>query len=217
MTPRLATPTPLQLFHHPGSSCSRRVALTALLLELPIEHRLIDLHAPRSRDLLATMNPNKKIPVLVEGDFVLWESHAIMQYLCSKVTGQTLYPSAAKARANVDRWLFWIAQHLSPPIGAINFERMIKRFLHAGDPDGTVIAGNEVQFRSAAALLEQVLDARSWVAGDTMTLADLSLAAALMHAEVTQLPVADYPHLAKLVTRIYALPEWTATAAASAA
>ncbi|HWG68591.1 MAG TPA: glutathione S-transferase N-terminal domain-containing protein, partial [Steroidobacteraceae bacterium] len=58
-------------------------------------------------DYLA-MNPNGRIPTLVDGDFVLWESNSIMRYLALAYRPQsTLYPSAPRRRAAVDRWLDW--------------------------------------------------------------------------------------------------------------
>ena len=215
MTTHQATNSTLQLFHHPASSCSRRVAITARLLELPIEDHFIELADMRTRAQLAPLNPNRKIPVLVDGDFVLWESHAIMTYLCSKVPGQTLYPTEAKARANVDRWLYWISSHLAPPVGTLNFERMIKKIVGAGAPDAEIVARNEVQFRIGAAILEAQLAQRPWVCGATMTLADISLGAQLMHAPSTQLPVAEYPNVARLAAAIQALPAWAETARAA--
>src|SRR5665647_1659162 len=58
-------------------------------------------------DYLA-MNPNGRVPTLVDGDFVLWESNSIMRYLALvHGGGTTLYPSAPKVRAGLERWLDW--------------------------------------------------------------------------------------------------------------
>ena len=55
-----------------------------------------------------TMNPNGRVPTLVDGDFVLWESNSIMRYLVRAYAPQsTLYPHAPKVRSGVDRWLDW--------------------------------------------------------------------------------------------------------------
>src|SRR5262245_1014734 len=114
----------MRLHHNPMSSSSRRVTVTADLLGMKLDERLIDLPVPEQRAALAALNPNAKIPVLEDGDFVLWESHAIMQYLCDHAPGQLLYPRELQARADVNRWLFWISHHLSPVVGAIGYERM---------------------------------------------------------------------------------------------
>jgi glutathione S-transferase len=61
------------------------------------------------------MNPNGRVPTLVDGDFVLWESNSIMRYLVRAYRPQsTLYPQAPKVRAGVDRWLDWTLSTLQP-------------------------------------------------------------------------------------------------------
>ncbi len=60
---------------------------------------------------MAAVNPNTKVPVLVDGDFVLWESSAINAYLCSKAPGQMLLPTDPRELAEVNRWLLWTTAH----------------------------------------------------------------------------------------------------------
>ena len=103
----------MRLYHHPMSSNARRALMTAIHLGLPLELAEVDLMNADDRRRLAELNPNGKVPVLADGDFLLWESCAIMQYLAEQVPGQTIYPQAPQARADVNRWLFWAAQHLS--------------------------------------------------------------------------------------------------------
>ena len=62
-----------------------------------------------------TMNPNGRVPTLVDGDFVLWESNSIMRYLCLAYgKGTPIYPDAPKSRAAVDRWLDWTLSTVQP-------------------------------------------------------------------------------------------------------
>ena len=81
----------MRLYYHPRSTCSRRVLITADHLGCPLELVPVDLfqgaqHAPE----FASLNPNHKVPVLVDGSFVLWESYAIMQYLADMTPGQIM-------------------------------------------------------------------------------------------------------------------------------
>src|SRR6201999_1105291 len=65
-------------------------------------------------DYLA-MNPNGRVPTLVDGDFVLWESNSIMRYLCLAYgKGTPICPDAPKRRAGVDRWLDWTLSTVQP-------------------------------------------------------------------------------------------------------
>jgi glutathione S-transferase len=86
--------------------------------ELDLSYRRIDAGMQFGRnddaDYLA-MNPNGRVPTLVDGDFVLWESNSIMRYLTlAYAPGSTLYPAGPKLRASVDRWLDWSLSTLQP-------------------------------------------------------------------------------------------------------
>ena len=75
----------MKLYVHPMSSNARRAQMTAILLGTPIETVFIDLQkgAQRNPEYLA-LNPNGRVPTLVDGDFALWESLAIMEYVAEK-------------------------------------------------------------------------------------------------------------------------------------
>lgn len=203
----------MKLYHHPMSSSARRVALTVSQLGIDVEHRLIDLRSADDRAALVAVNPNNKIPVLVDDDFVLWESHAIMAYLCAKAPGQTLYPEASRARADVDRWLHWTASHLAPAVGSISFEKLWKKMMGGGDADPAIVARHEVFLRAAAKVLDAHLERRQWVVGDSLTLADFSIVSTLMYRKPTALPLEEYSNVLALVARVEALPAWQSTEA----
>ena len=60
------------------------------------------------------MNPNAMIPVVQDGDFILWESNTIIRYLANRYGGEHLYPPEPQARARVDQWMDWQASDLNP-------------------------------------------------------------------------------------------------------
>src|SRR5580698_2908951 len=98
----------MKLFHHPMSANARRAVMTALHLRAPVDLVFVDLAKGAQREpQFLRRNPNGKVPVLEDDGFLLWESHAIMQYLAEKTPGQTLYPEGHRDRADVNRWLFW--------------------------------------------------------------------------------------------------------------
>jgi glutathione S-transferase len=201
--------TATRLHYDNRSSSSRRVSVTVAHLGIQLEHQHVDLMT--DRPALAKLNPNVKIPVLEQGDFVLWESHAIMQYLCERTPGQQLYPSEPRARADVQRWLFWISAHLSGAVGGIAFEKMWKRLVGAGDPDPARIAQHEQVWHQLAKVADAHLADRTWLSGSAVTLADLSLAGTLMYAPRIELPLAPYPRVQALLDRVHALPAWQQT------
>jgi glutathione S-transferase len=60
------------------------------------------------------LNPNGRVPTLEEGEFILWESNAIMRYFCESHGGEALYPADPRTRADINRWLDWSLSILSP-------------------------------------------------------------------------------------------------------
>ena len=94
----------MRLYHHPYSFNARRAVMTALHLKSPVELVFVDLAKGEQRQSqFLKLNPNHKVPVLEDDGFVLWESHAIMQYLADKTPRQTLYPTETRARAGLVR------------------------------------------------------------------------------------------------------------------
>src|SRR5207244_880590 len=134
--------------------------------------------AHRSLDYLR-FNPNGRVPVLDDDGFVLWESHAIMQYLADATPGQTIFPNERRARADVVRWMFWCSHHFAQGIGVLNRERWVKKMIGLGDPDPSEVARGEALVKDFGAILDAHLARRTWISGDDLSLADLSIAAEL--------------------------------------
>jgi glutathione S-transferase len=121
------------------------------------------------------MNPNGRIPTLVHGDFVLWESNSIMRYLAlAYAPDSPLYPQAPKLRASVDRWLDWTLSTLQPVERPV-FWGLVRTPVEARDMA-------MIQKDADAAAIEwRIVDAqlatRRFIAGDDFTLADIALGA----------------------------------------
>src|SRR5574337_1935568 len=127
----------MKLYYSPLSSNSRKVRMVAALLDISLELHNVELPKGEQRTpQYLAINPMGKVPVLVDGDFVLPESAAIMIYLAESKPGNTLYPADRHARAEVNRWLFWAANHFSPAAVALVFEKFLKKkFFNGDDPD----------------------------------------------------------------------------------
>src|SRR5437763_1431062 len=84
----------------------------AVLLELGIPYEQIEVDMSkgdnRTPEYLA-LNPNGKVPMLVDRDLVIWESRAINAYLAALYPERNLYPADIKVRAKVDQWSYWQA------------------------------------------------------------------------------------------------------------
>jgi glutathione S-transferase len=203
----------LRLHHHPFSSSARRAVMVVHHLGLPVELVLVkDLRDPEERNKLALLNPNVKIPVLEHGLFSLWESNAIMAYLADQAPGQTLYPTELRARADVNRWLFWSAQHLSPALGVLTWENWMKGSFGAGERDAREAARGERDWATFATVLDQQFATGvPWVTGDLLSIADFSLATPLMRVREASIPLAKYPRLQAWFERVQELDAWRRT------
>ena len=205
----------MRLYYHPLSSNARRALLTAHHLGIDLELIALDLaHGEHKSADYLRLNPNGRIPTLIDGDFHLWESHAIMQYLADTSPAQDIYPRDIAARADINRWLFWSASHFAPSAAMIIRERVSKKVLaDPAGPDPIEIARGEAQFSAAASLLERRLADQKWIAQGRLTLADFSIAAPLMHAEAAQLPLAQFETVQAWFARIKASDAWKKTSA----
>jgi glutathione S-transferase len=202
----------MHLYYSPISSNARRVTMVADHLGMKLDLVEINLANAGDRRRLSEVNPQGKIPVLLDDGFVLTESCAIMQYLADSKPGQTLYPQDPLARADVNRWLFWSAQHFSPAIGIFGWQNMWKKVVEGLDADPVELArGTREIERFGAALDAHLADGRQWLCGEQLSLADYAVAAPLMYAERARVPVGQYANLLAWFDRVQQLPAWRNT------
>jgi len=190
----------------------RRARLTAAVLGLELEEKVLDFTKGEHKnpEYLA-LNPNGQVPTLVDGDFVLTESRAIMQYLASKKPESTLVPSDGQGRADVIRWQFWDSSHFSPQVGTVVFQKVLKKMFGMGEPDAAKVDEALANFHRFAAVLDKRLDGKKYIVGDSLTIADLTLASSLMYAKQAELPLADFPNVEAWFSRITTMDAWKKT------
>jgi glutathione S-transferase len=148
------------------------------LRELELNHERIDAGMQHGRnheaDYLA-MNPNGRIPTLVDGDFVLWESNSIMRYLCMAYgEGAPIYPQDAKPRAAVDRWLDWTLSTLQPVDRPV-FWALVRT--PVAQRDMTAIQRDADAAAEVWRIVDRQLATRRFIEGDQFTLADIAIGA----------------------------------------
>jgi glutathione S-transferase len=202
----------MKLFYNPMSPNVRRVRLTAAVLGLHLEETKLDFAKGehKSPEYLA-LNANGAVPTLVDGDYVLTESRAIMQYLASKKPEAGLLPRDEAARADVTRWQFWDASHFSPNLATLAFERVLKGMLGMGDPDQRKIDDALGNFRRFAAVLNKRLEGKPYVVENRLTLADLTLASSMMYSKQADVPLADFSNVQSWFSRVSELDAWKKT------
>jgi glutathione S-transferase len=163
----------IKLWGRVTSSNVKKVLWVAYDLELAIERvdaggkfGVVDTPAYRA------LNPNGRVPTIEDGDFVLWESNAIMRYLCDQYGGAALYPADPRRRADIDRWLDWSLSVLVAPDTRV-FLATIR--VPEEKHDRAQIAKLTEAAGAAYGILEQHLAGRKYAAGDHFSLADIAL------------------------------------------
>lgn len=198
----------MRLHVHPASYNARRARAVVHHLQLPVQIVTCDLMSgAQQQPAFLALNPNGKVPTLEDGDFVLWESMAIMQYLASQ-TPNSLWPENARARADITRWQAWDLAQYGRCADVFLFENVLKGLFGLGPPNPDALAQAGQRMRGHLAVLEQQLSRHPWVCGDTLTLADFSLAGSHETALAAGAPVADAPHVRRWIEAVQALPSW---------
>jgi glutathione S-transferase len=195
---------------HNSNNC-RRVNATIQHLGIDAEVVEMDMADLKKPEFLA-INPNGKVPTLVDGDFKLWESRSMMQYVASKKPGNALWPNDPKLQADIARWQFWEASHLSKGTGAFAFEKLFKKIFMKLDADPVALAAGEKEWHTFAPVLNAHLETHKWLVGDALTLADFSVGACFNFAEPSGLPWDDYKQIKAWWSRLGEIPAWKNTA-----
>ena len=202
----------MQIYADPITGNCRKVLAGMDFLDAPYERVHVDYFKGEQKEPGYTaINPNASVPAMQDGDFVLWESNAILQYVADKLGRDSAYPRDLRARADINRWLLWESSSWFPSTYVFLVENCVKPLLGAA-PDPAVLDAQAAQFHKLAGILDARLAQSTWVCGDAPTIADIALAAPMhLHAE-QKLPLADHPHLRRWMTeQIEALPSWHKT------
>jgi glutathione S-transferase len=159
-----------------------------------------------------SLNPNASIPAMVDGDFVLWESNAILQYAADRNGATSAYPTDLRTRADVNRWLLWESSSWFPSCYVFLVENCVKPLL-GGAADPAVLEAQAANFRKLADILDARLARHDWVAGTkTPTIADIALASPMHLHGWQQLPLGDHPNLRRwMLERVEPLACWRRT------
>jgi glutathione S-transferase len=198
----------MKLYNSPGSPNALRAR--AVVFELGLDPEIIDVNIGngdnRKPDYLK-LNPNGKVPLLVDGEIVIWESRAINAYLASKYPKAGLYPTELVTRAHIDQWSYWQAIHLGPAMQRVHYERVQKKGFGRGEPDESTIVGELKTVAEHLAILEGALAGKEWIAG-SLSIADFALATTFMLRKSGQLGVEAYPNVTAWIDRLESRLSW---------
>lgn len=190
----------LKIYADPITVNCRKVLAGLELVGTDFEVVAVDYFAGghTAADYLA-LNPNGTLPTATDGNFVLWESNAILQYAAEKAGNTNAYPSEPQTRADINRWLLWESSSWFPCCYQFLVENCAKPLMGA-DTDEAVLAEATEKFHKLAAILDARLDGQDWLCGDAPTIADIAVAAPIhMHGEA-KIPLAAHANLERWMT-----------------
>ncbi|XP_015793544.1 glutathione S-transferase 1-like [Tetranychus urticae] len=178
----------LELYQLPMSAPCRQVMMVGKILNLSFDTKpLYLMKGEHLQPEFLKINPFHCIPTLVDDGFALWESRAIMTYLVNKYAPESsLYPKDVKARATVERWLYWDTGSLYATLFSYYFPIIqgIKP-----DPAIATLFMDKVQF------LDEALANTKYLCGDTVTLADLSVLSTITAAKGADLDLSTFKNV----------------------
>ncbi|CAH0546308.1 unnamed protein product [Brassicogethes aeneus] len=160
----------ISLYYTPLSPPARAVIMTAEILGIDLDKKLVDMgKGEHLSEKFKKLNPQHTLPTLVDGEIVIWDSHAIITYLARKYgKDDSLYPKDFAKRALVDQRLHFEGSVVFPTI-----RHIVRSMLFKGQK--TITQEQLDNVNEALNFLNTFLENQQFVAGDTLTLADISL------------------------------------------
>ena len=150
------------------------------------------------------LNPNAMVPVLIDGDLVLWESNVIVRYLSARYAAvDTLYPSDLQRRFDAERWMDWQQTTLNPA-GSPAFKQLFRTPPEQRQP--ALIEASRAAMAPLVDLLNTHLATRTWLLGERFTMADIPVACDVHRWWGLPLPTPHAPHVQRWFNAILARP-----------
>ncbi len=200
----------MQLYTTSWSANCVKVHAVASFLGVNLQMERVNVYEGEGqRTEFLEINPQGTVPVLRDGDLVLSESNAIIQYLARQSPKQGLWPSDAKAHAQMNRWMFWEAARWQPAVGKMLGPYVAMR-LGISDAFNVEVDWLDGDFAGVAGTLEDHLSQHAFLGGQQIGLADFSVAAMLMYTHDLTFPADRFPYVAQWYANISGRWAWWA-------
>ena len=193
----------MKLYGTPGSRALRSIWAAE---EVGVDYELIPtsfLEESKTSEYLA-INPNGRVPALVDGDLVLFESMAINLYL-AKTYGGKLYPNDPHDEARAIQWTIWGMTELEPHLIPMVLHKV---FLPEDQRDPAVVTSAEAAVERPLGVLDAQLSDREYLLGGDFSIADLNLAGALSTANFAKFDISKFENVARWMSRCTGRPSF---------
>jgi glutathione S-transferase len=202
----------MKLYMHPVSTTSRTILLFVAESGIDLDLQIVDLFkGEHLQPAYTAINPSQMVPVLVDGDFHLTESSAILKYLADKIRSPA-YPTDPKKRAKVNEMMDWLNSNLYRDFAyGLVYSQV---YPHHRRPDAGVQAGTIAWGKEKAKGWLKILDAeligpkRRFLCGDEISLADYLGAPMLTAGALVGCDFSPWPNVARWLGAMKALPSW---------
>ncbi|HEY5634730.1 MAG TPA: glutathione S-transferase family protein [Burkholderiaceae bacterium] len=202
----------MKLYMHPVSTATRPVRLLIKENGIACDEVVVDiLTGAHYQEPYASLNPNRLVPMLEDGDFRLTESSAILKYLAD-VNNLPSYPKDPKKRAKVNEAMDWINTQLYSALGyGVVYPQLFPHHKRPGDEvqAGTIAWGQEGAKKWLQVLNDHWLGGgKKYLCGDEITIADYFGASIVSIGELVGSDFANYPNVKAWLARLKALKSW---------
>jgi glutathione S-transferase len=179
-----------------GVRQSRAMRSLWALEEIGVPYQNVPTHFATDAKLpdFLVINPNGRIPALVDGDVTLFESMAINLYLAKKYDKQGLYPKSAADEARAIQWSFWGMTETEQALLQVLMNRV---FLPEPQRDEAAAKAGEEKLAQPLRVLDGALSGRKYLLGDAFTIADLNVASVLAWAMLAKVDLSKTPNAAR--------------------
>src|SRR6478672_9461567 len=191
-----------------GNVRSRAMRCLWMLEEVGEPYQLIE-KSTRAEDLQSAdyirLNPNARIPTLVDGDVVLWESMAINLYLAQKYEGP-MHCAGPEVLGLAAQWSFWaILEMQALLLDLLQHRALLPEFAR----DASYAERDELLLRKPLEVLNNALNGRDHLVGGNFTVADLNVASILVWGKMGRLDLSAHPDVARWLDSCLARPAYS--------
>ena len=205
----------MKLYYHPASTTCRPIMLLAAAEKIELDYQLVDLFTGENyQPAFTAINPNQAVPLLVDDNFQLTESSAILKYLADKFHAPS-YPAELLARARVNERMDWFNTGLYRDLGyGLVYPQVLDSYKKGDDQaQRQHLAWSRAKAKHWLEILDRhLLSGKTrFVCGDTLTLADFMGACYVSLGDVIRIDYSAYPNITRWLADMKALPYWNNT------
>jgi glutathione S-transferase len=191
-----------------GPTASRAARALWMVNELgvPFEHIALEMKDLKNPDYIK-INPNGKVPAMIDGDLTLFESMAINLYLAKKYNKDGMWPSSIEDQARAYQWSFWAMTEIEKLLLTI----LVDMFMTPPDSrNPAAVAEAQKAVAKPFKVLNGALQGHDYLLGASFTVADLNVASVCTWARLIKFDFAPYPNVGSWLERCLSRPAFKA-------